>query len=127
MSEAAKFRYGRLYNAYFFEEPIVFPISVWVIAQSFEEALGLVREQFPGRTISAFFPEDRYKLLSDYSAVIVAPDLPETEPQKLKRDYDGVPEELSRGWFEKPKSGRTVRMNRRKRTICLVPKRPAGN
>ena len=96
--KAARFRYGRIYKAYFFEKPIVHPICVNVIARSFEEALALVREQFPERTISAFHPEDRYRLVADFDAVIIAPNLPPTEPPDIERDYNGVPKEVARGW-----------------------------
>jgi hypothetical protein len=101
--KAARFRYGRLYKAYFFEEPIVEPISVTIVARSFEEALALVREQFPARTISAFNADDTYRLRQDFHAVIIAPNLPRTEPPKLPCDFRGVPEEVSRGWFNRPK------------------------
>ena len=102
--KAARFRYGRVYTAYFFEKPIVKPISVTIVARSFEEALALVREQFPSRTISAFHAEDGYRLLQEFGAVIIAPNLPRTEPPKLPCDYHGVPEELSRAWFDYPKA-----------------------
>ena len=99
----AKFRYGRIYKAYFFEKPIVDPISVCVIAQSFEEALALIREQFPDRTISGFHSDDTYKLVTDYTAVIIAQTLPKKKPPDLKRDLNGVPEECSRSWYRPPK------------------------
>lgn len=103
MSKVGKFRYGRIYKAYFFEQPITYPVSVSVIARSFEEALGLVREQFPDRTISAFHSEDRNRLVADYDAVIIAPGLPRTEPPQLTRNVDGIPEECTREWYNFPK------------------------
>lgn len=99
--KTAKFRYGRVYKAYFFEQPITFPVCAVVVAKSFEEALGMVREQFPNRPISSFHPDDD-RLVPQWSAVIISPNLTRTEPPDLPRDYKGVPKELSQGWFKYP-------------------------
>lgn len=96
----ARFRYGRVYKAYFFERPIVRPVSVTVVARSFEQALELVRAQFPDRTISGFFAEDNHRLVPHYEAVIIAPNLPAREPPDLEVDpYSGAPKEVSRSWY----------------------------
>ena len=106
-AKTAKFRYGRVYKAYFFEKPITYPICAVVVAQSFEEALGMVREQFPNRTISSFHPDDD-RLVAQWSAVIVSPDLPRTQPPDVPRDHKGIPKELSQGWFTYPKEDGTI-------------------